>query len=149
MRYNNTFIFLFFYISISSLFALQPELKRTAFEHFYEVNQEWKHHPELAPNVQLSFNNDIERISAHLYFVEKALRNNSTKGLEHKAIQKRLALLDTLHLYAKAGQFPQNIGHSERRPYFIDHKGTHCAVGYLMLASGYGRPGQQRKDRNL
>ena len=150
MRYNYTFIFLFLFISIPSLFALQPELKRPAFEHFYEVNQEWKHHPELAPNVQLSFNNDIERISAHLYFVENALRNSSTKGLERKAIQKRMALLDTLQQYAKAGQFPQNIGHSERRPYFIDHKGTHCAVGYLMLASGNSKLALQiQKEQNF
>ncbi len=71
MRNNYTFIFLCFFLSISSLFALQPELKRPAYQHFYEVNKEWKHHPEAAPNVQISFNNDIERISAHCILWKK------------------------------------------------------------------------------
>jgi triosephosphate isomerase len=42
------------------------------------------------------------------------------------------------------------IGHSERRPYFIDHKGVHCAVGYLMLASGNNKLALQiQKEQNF
>jgi hypothetical protein len=145
-----TFTILSLFLSISSIFALEPRLKRPVFEHFYEVNKEWKHHATAAPNVNLAFDNDIERISAHLYYVEKELRKNIPKGLNRKALQKRNALLDTLKNYAFAAQFPQNIGHSTRRPYFIDHRGVHCAVGYLMTASGHANLSKQiQKEHNF
>ena len=45
-------------------------------------------------------------------------------------MEKRHDLLASLEEYAGQQVFPQNIYHAHRQPYFIDHKGTHCAVGH-------------------
>ena len=123
--------------------ALSPNVSKTAHTHLYEVNKEWGLHPTVAPSIEISFQTDVERIAYHLTLVEQHLRNNSPKGLSQSALAKRLSLLDVLKDYAKAGIFPQNIYHSERTPYFIDHRGVHCAVGHLIKASGNGDLAQE------
>ena len=61
----------------------------------------------------------------------------------------RLALLEVLHEYWRAGKFPRNTAAGGRQPVFIDDSGTHCAVGYLMARTGAGRVAQEldRRDR--
>ena len=39
--------------------------------------------------------------------------------------------------YAAAKVFPQNSYYVNCQPYFIDHCGVHCAVGYLIKVSGH------------
>jgi hypothetical protein len=47
--------------------------------------------------------------------------------------ERRSALLDKLHDYRLAGEFPTNLDFpQERRPCFIDAAGNICAVGYLI-----------------
>jgi hypothetical protein len=50
---------------------------------------------------------------------------------------RREIQLNRLAAYAGAGRFPLNRHYAdEARPIFVDAKGTHCAVGYLMAMDG-------------
>lgn len=58
--------------------------------------------------------------------------------------EQRYDLLDHLHTYWRRAKFPINTYTANKRtPVFIDESGTHCAVGYLMLQTGYGELAQQ------
>ena len=51
----------------------------------------------------------------------------------------RAALLDALHDYAIAGEFPRNTDTpGARQMYFLDADGRPCAVAHLMIVSGRG-----------
>ena len=51
---------------------------------------------------------------------------------------RRAVQLQRLADYASAGRFPLNRHYqSEARPIFVDERGTHCAVGYLMAMDGW------------
>jgi hypothetical protein len=78
---------------------------------------------------------ELERIQAHLFYVEGLLRKNSSKIKDPKIRKKRSQFLDLLKEYAEAGSFPKNEEYKNRRPCFIDSKGTYCAVGYLVKES--------------
>lgn len=107
-----------------------------AYQHLFEVNKEWKHFEGAAPAQKIHFTNDTKRIRFHL---ETVIRHLSTLVPAEKTMavqEKRAELLVELKAYAEQEVFPQNIYHKNRQPYFIDHKGTHCAVGYLMKISG-------------
>ena len=72
-------------------------------------------------------------IVTHLLYVEQLLRNNHNPNLTNQQQRNRLAILDILHEYILAGQFPVNRDYpGERRPCFIDANGNICAVGYLV-----------------
>jgi hypothetical protein len=82
------------------------------------------------PNEQT---NDQVRISAHLQYAEYLLRTADVSALPTAQREKREHLLDLLHDYWTRGAFPRNDDYTgERRPCFIDHEGTICAVGYLV-----------------
>lgn len=118
--------------------GLKPEKQATVFNHLTEVNKEWKSLPDFVPDETIQFESDLDRIQFHLFAVENLLRNKSISGLNSAQIKNRLQTLDILHQYAAQKIFPVNTFHQERRPYFIDIYGTHCAVGYLVKATGYG-----------
>lgn len=118
--------------------GLNPEKQATVFEHLMEVNKEWKSLSNFVPDEAMQFDSDLDRIQFHLFAVEKLLRSKSTSGLNATQTQNRFQTLDILHQYAVRKNFPVNTFHNERRPYFIDIYGTHCAVGYLVKATGYG-----------
>ncbi|MCS6934068.1 MAG: T9SS type A sorting domain-containing protein [Chitinophagales bacterium] len=111
------------------------------FTRLLEVNKEWIKQPD-AERYWRSFSgqprNFTEWITAHLTLVEMTLRNRSTATLTEAQKQNRLRLLDELRGYYKAGIYPINDYLPYKNPIFIDRRGTHCAVGYLMLRSGYG-----------
>ena len=48
------------------------------------------------------------RIVTHLLYVEQLLRNNHNPKLTNQQQKNRLAILDILHEYILAGQFPVN-----------------------------------------
>ncbi|MBI1287988.1 MAG: T9SS type A sorting domain-containing protein [Flavobacteriales bacterium] len=121
-----TFVLLLFAAHVK---ALEPTETASAYDHLLEVNSQWTNHRNAVPDVQIRFRNENERIKFHLQNVILALGNSDIS----KA--KKLLLTELWH-YADEEKFPLNLGHSERRPYFIDHQQTHCAVGYLMQASG-------------
>lgn len=86
--------------------------------------------------------NNIERIQLHLDFVERHLRFEDVSHLNKQQYKNRLNILKILREYREAAEFPKHDGStrfdSARRPRFIDHKDTHCAVGYLMKETGAG-----------
>lgn len=84
----------------------------------------------VAPNQSTS---DEVRIATHLEYAEFVLRSKDVSAMSAAQIQKRTHLLDLLHEYWSRGIFPRNDDHTDgRRPCFIDHEGTICAVGYLV-----------------
>lgn len=125
----------FFYLSG---FALQPQSLAPLWEHLMEVNVQWEQQIENPADFhhQVQFDNDTERIQTHLSLVASILRNREHPELTATQRSQRLHHLDVLERYADAAQFPINNGHLERTPYFIDGKGTACAVGYLLLEDG-------------
>lgn len=77
--------------------------------------------------------NDHQRIAAHLEYAEFVLRTKDVSTLSPEQIAKRTHLLDLLHEYWTRDIFPRNDDHMDaRKPCFIDHEGTICAVGYLI-----------------
>ncbi|MBP6335335.1 MAG: T9SS type A sorting domain-containing protein [Bacteroidia bacterium] len=65
------------------------------------------------------------------------MRSRSTENLSDEQKAKRLECLNFLHEYKLNGVFPKNTFHKEPTPYFIDIFGTACAVGQLIIKSGY------------
>ncbi len=122
--------------------ALEPTTSAPAYQHLLDVNAQWAHYKSAAPLVEVSFRNEDERIKFHLQNVIHALR-------QEKPSAAKAELLKSLWQYAEDQQFPVNTGHKARRPYFIDYKQTHCAVGYLMKESGHGELAQRiRQEHN-
>jgi hypothetical protein len=72
------------------------------------------------------------RISTHLQYVEKILRNADLSKLTEAQKTNRSKALDLLHEYTNNSIFPANHDYEERRPCFIDRDGNICAVGYLV-----------------
>jgi hypothetical protein len=67
------------------------------------------------------------RIATHLRFVHQLLSRD-------RANPARAVALDALADYIERGEFPRRTddGYAGRRPRFIDDRGVHCAVGYLI-----------------
>ncbi|MBI3240477.1 MAG: hypothetical protein HYZ43_16795 [Flavobacteriia bacterium] len=77
--------------------------------------------------------NETDRIKTHLAYVEEQLRATDVSALTVEQQAKRTEILDHLHTYWQREQFPINTAYpNERKPCFIDEKGTICAVGYLI-----------------
>ncbi|MEM6724050.1 MAG: T9SS type A sorting domain-containing protein [Bacteroidota bacterium] len=120
--------------------TIAPQEKARLFDHMKEVNKEWSSFYPSVPGwlqEKVSFQNENERIQEHLELVIQHL-STSTDSWSVDQAQKRTQLLSELAGYAAAQQFPKNIFHRARQPYFIDHEDTHCAVGYLIQQSGHG-----------
>jgi hypothetical protein len=75
-------------------------------------------------------------IKMHLASVEQILRAKTKEQLSSLQQKRRLENLDVLHEYWNRGRFPINTFHQKSMPYFVDIFGTHCAVGYLLAATG-------------
>lgn len=133
-------IFVFVFLSFT-LFATPLNWKNQAclYDHLVEVNKEWL---KISPNELLCetivFENDTERIQAHLRLVEQYLRQHPSRGLDKEQMNNRATALDFLSDYWKSGNFPKNTFHQKRQPYFVDHFGTACAVGHLAVKTGAG-----------
>jgi hypothetical protein len=83
-----------------------------------------------APNAST---NERLRIQTHLAYVEALLRKADVSHLPSTLRESRAALLDKLHDYRLAGEFPTNLDFPQkRRPCFIDAAGNICAVGFLI-----------------
>lgn len=104
-----------------------------------QLNKYWNsveiNNDQLQSRVRLQ--TDIELIQTHLYFVEEHLRAKETNHLSVEQKENRAQCLNYLNEYRLNGVFPKNLYHKERTPYFIDDFGTACAVGQLVISSGY------------
>lgn len=72
------------------------------------------------------------RIRTHLAYAEMILRNEEVSYGNKTARLKRERLLDDLHTYWVAGEFPINYGHNKGHDFcnaIVD--GKFCAIGYL------------------
>lgn len=91
-----------------------------------------------------------EAIASHLRRVEAALRAAPTDHLDEGRRAARIALLDELRVYREAGSFPRNLEAPGRVPVFVDDRGIHCAVGYLLHRTGEDQIVRSiRESRNL
>ncbi len=77
------------------------------------------------------------RIQRHLSAVEARLRAVDMEHLSAEQRAARAAALDRLHEYWQAGVFPHNDYLNERTPIFIDREGRACAMGDLLIQTGY------------
>jgi|GEM_PF-4534123 len=78
-----------------------------------------------------------ERIRAHLRQVEQALRARDVSHLTEETQQARRQQLEVLREYRERGLFPRNVDFPNAKvPVFVDDRGVHCAVGYLLHRSG-------------
>lgn len=103
------------------------------------INAQWQYHTDALPsdvNLQ-NFTSDADWISLHLLAVYENLSKVDVSGLSKTQLKNRQQSLTELKDYALRKRFPKNITHPGRRPVFIDHQGTHCAVGYLIMKSGH------------
>mgnify|MGYP000181470056 CR=1 FL=1 len=81
---------------------------------------------------------DRTRIQRHLQVVESELRARDVRYLSSALQAERRRNLDRLQAYRRAGLFPRNDDYpDERVPYFFDDDGVACAVGHLVVESGY------------
>jgi hypothetical protein len=126
---------LFLVLIINSALAHESN-EPNLYSRLLEINKEWKHVPSREYQEKVNFSNDKDLISTHLNLVISLLRNNAPKYLQPEQLDNRLSLLSKLQVYAQAKIFPSNLYHRERTPYFIDHLGAHCAVGYMIQQSG-------------
>ncbi len=74
------------------------------------------------------------RIQHHLQFVADCLTESTPEHLNRSQRQNRTQVLDVLRGYLHQGEFPlhDQLQSGQRTPRFIDHRGVHCAVGYLL-----------------
>ena len=90
------------------------------------------HEAEAAANAA-----EVVRIQAHFDSVLRELRTMTPAGLSQTQRALRNAHLAELQAYRDRGLFPHNHDFGEAwTPYFVDHRGVHCAVAHLLAASG-------------
>lgn len=128
---------------------LKPETSSNSENHLLEVNNNWNSWNDRMSSEIIGFESEIDRIQYHLFHVVDLLRENSINYVG-KSLENREFLIQSLEGYAENGIFPTNHYHSERRPYFVDNYGVHCAVGYLMAVSGHEELVQRiQKEHNF
>lgn len=120
------------------LSAQTHNMKAPLIDHMCTVNKAWSEYTELLPATahSVQFKSEADRIKMHLLLVTQQL-HESQPNLEPGQAANRQDLLNVLEVYAERAQFPKNLYHINRQPYFIDAFGTHCAVGFLIQQSGY------------
>ncbi len=138
MRLTTTLLFVFGCIAALRAQPLpNPRTAAPLYAHLCEVNREWLSQASpagLTDDVQ--FPTDIHRVQRHLQLVETTLAQRPTGALTPTQRHNRAATLAVLKKYGQAAKFPTNLHHTERVPVFVDERGTACAVGYLLLATG-------------
>ncbi len=126
-------------MTIAAHAQLAPTTDAPLYQHMLEVNKEWSMmDPSPADGGRIvHFQDESERITAHLHRVAAFEREHQPEGLSAAVVARRSALLDKLDAYADRGRFPRNQVLPQRNPVFIDPSGTACAVGQLMIESGH------------
>jgi hypothetical protein len=108
------------------------------FDQLVTFNPNWQsYETQLDFGSSMDFESDREYIQTHLTNVLQILRSNATEQLTCVQLNTRSSLIDVLESYKDRGLFPMNYYRQERIPVFIDEHNTHCAVGYLLMETGY------------
>lgn len=93
--------------------------------------------PALPPSTGVAAA-DALRIRAQLRRVERRLRRRARPGLTPRQRRRRARTLDRLREYRTRGLYPVNTDFPGRRvPYFVDRRGTLCALAHLVWSSGH------------
>jgi hypothetical protein len=79
----------------------------------------------------------LERARLRLHFAGELMRLRAAPAPAHSRAADRAATLERLDAYARGGRFPLHGGRGKPRPVFVDHRGTHCAVGHLLAGAGH------------
>ncbi len=135
---------------ICCFFYVQNIYAKSKKQELLQLNKYWQvfnpNIPELDGNK--AFKNEVEKITTHLLYVEQTLRKRANH-FNASQIKKRNSCLDILHDYALQAKFPQNTFHPNKRvPYFIDVYNTPCAVGHLIIETGFSTLAQKIKKEN-
>lgn len=114
------------------------------------INKYWQH--ESLSSIELNGytipTNEKEKIQLHLKLVHQKLSNRNGEMLSAEQKSNRTKVLKILKSYYEVGNFPINLHHSYRTPYFIDVFGTACAVGHLIIESGHPSISQMIAETN-
>lgn len=120
-----------------ALFFSIPGKTNDFYDQLLSINSNWKNFAMHIPDTEAkNFRDENSFIQTHLQTVESVLAQADLSALSEKQKLARQKNLLVLHAYILAGKFPQNKYLSYRNPVFIDECNTHCAVGFLMQASG-------------
>ncbi|MBI1305961.1 MAG: T9SS type A sorting domain-containing protein [Bacteroidetes bacterium] len=140
------FVFLFLLFA----FGCNVVFSQSLFNEMVKVNKFWEGRDSVVSDLptEYTFQTDRERIQTHLNLVIENLKSHSPEGFSDEARKQRNDLLKELSVYAANGVFPMNTGHKERTPYFIDHRGVACAVGYMIIQSGFNDLAEQIHREN-
>lgn len=80
---------------------------------------------------------EVARIQAHLAGAEELLHDADISRLSQDQRRARQINVARLQEYRQSGQFPRNQKYPDgRRPCFVDDRGVHCAMAYLLAKSG-------------
>lgn len=79
----------------------------------------------------------LERTRLRLHFARVRLLLRAAPAPAGVCPAARARSLAQLEAYAREGRFPLHGGRGRRRPVFVDHAGTHCAVGHLLAVNGH------------
>lgn len=97
--------------------------------------------PSASPSASVPARSAAQRhVVQHLDGALRLLERRDLSGLSAEQRERRAAAIAELMAYRDAGRYPINRDFAgERVPYFIDSvTDVHCAVGHLMMRTGYG-----------
>ena len=131
------------------LLGISEAYPNTFYTQLCEFNSNWEKYEHLAPKGDAQcFDSDAAYVQAHLKNVLTILRNNTLHKCSLAQIDARLNLIKILENYYLEGVFPTNYNCENRIPVFIDEDNTHCAVGYLLKETGYGKLAKEIAETN-
>lgn len=93
-------------------------------------------HADVRPELRTKYGNQTERLRVHFGEVLADLAARDTSDLTPSQRAKRAAAIERLRAYRERGAFPVNDDFARYTPYFIDNRGTRCAMAYLIEESG-------------
>ncbi|MDZ7845471.1 MAG: T9SS type A sorting domain-containing protein [Owenweeksia sp.] len=126
-------------LSVLFILALQASMASSLRQSLIDVNAQWAYRTVDLSTVMdedCDYSSN-EIIKEHLLRVHQLLSQKEVGHLSSAERKNRAASLEDLLRYAQRAVFPKNLTHQVRRPIFIDHRGVHCAVGYLISQSGH------------
>lgn len=115
-----------------------------------QINKYWQNESLIVDDIQgLKIPiSEKEKIKLHLMLVHQKLSQRKIDHLSCKQKTKRKKTLQILKNYYEEERFPINLYHSYRVPYFIDDFGTACAVGHLIIETGYPKISHSIAEKN-
>ncbi|MCS7073478.1 MAG: hypothetical protein NZ108_03325, partial [Bacteroidia bacterium] len=134
----------FFIVLLAFFFSIVPLIGQPVsdlFSKLCQVNVQWQNQTDIQPvlahaNVPQN-QTPTDWIELHLLLVHQTLSLRTVNGLTQLQQENRKKLLIALKEYANSRVFPRNDYVNYQTPVFIDRKGVHCAVGFLMQQSGH------------